>query len=177
MTPSEWIDQSRQTRDAALADAVNHRDMSLALDVMGITDRRHCFVWPDVYEGEETYASQNLDWGCHAEGMPLVMRAAKTTIRERYGKADYVQRLAELYLSFFKITVVDREASEIFREAWGKFADRHRLSDRYFPVAARNLLHHCVYVQGRVIPLDRDRIRVLEKSIKVVEKIDRLRAA
>lgn len=163
---------------AGLTKAVVARDLAGALYY---TDwhRPHCFVWPETYS--KIYHYQRIPMFRAPEiepiawGLPVVMRSAKSSLFYKYGKGGYASRVIERYLSRFRITAVDKPSTALIRVLWGRLDQKHDLPDGGF-FTMRERYRDTVLVNGRVVPMNRDRIAALQKGIEIINKIDRLAA-
>ena len=170
----DWAEVFRQRdreRKALALDAVARRDMPAALEAMDV-GRQHCFVWPETYPATRYY--QRLSWCKAIPGFPVVMRAAKTSIYARHTKAAYCIRVAERFIRRYKLTEIG-DCQEAVRDLLNVICERHG-ANAYVPRmwSFVRTFDGVVLVNGKMVPISPDRLRVLEKSIAIVEKIDRL---
>lgn len=166
---ADWV-SLLQDRERLAERAVAERDFCTAINTLIVQGSR-CLTWPDAYQ--TVYQHQRVS---PLPGFPVVMRGAKQTIYCRYSKPLWAIMVFERFLTMLKPTVVDAPLSELFKSVWDRLADKHCIRSRYYPLEYRNRLRDLVVVAGRPIPLERRRIDLLEKSLRIVEKIDALAA-
>lgn len=162
-----------RSREIEAQAAVSDRDMVSALEAMGV-GRTHCFVWPETYP--KTYRYQRLSWCNNISGFPVVMRGAKTSIYAKYGKGAHCARVADRFLRLNRVTELGN-CKPLIRSLVQRICQRHELA--LFPQWARDFIWRfdgVVLVDGRPIPVSADRLAALEKSVAIIEKIDRLDA-
>ena len=152
-------------------EAVSRRDILAALDAMRV-DCQHCFVWPETYP--QTYHYQRLSWCKGVDGFPVVMKAARTSIYAKHTKGEYCIRVAERFLRRYKVTEISngREAVRKLLRVICKKHEANEFAPRILGFLGQ--FNGSVLVDGRPIPIDPERLRILEKSIALVEKIDRI---
>lgn len=131
------------------------------------------FVWPETYEKVYWY-QRVLD---APEGYPVGMRSTWYCLLKKYGKANLERLLFERALRLYRVTEVERPASEIYLDFMKKFQRKHgdvRLTEERtnFIVALKS----AIIVRGKLIPMDRDRITAIEKAVSVIEKLEKLAA-
>lgn len=170
----DWADcfrQRDQRRKLLAIDAVARRDMAAALDAMDV-GRQHCFVWPETYP--TAYHFQRLSWCKAVPGFPVVMRAAKTSIYAKHTKAAYCIRVADRFIRRFKVTEIG-DCRQAIRKLLEVICEKHDASTSTPRMwAFVQTFDGVVLVNGKTVPISPERLRVLEKSIAIVEKIDRL---
>jgi hypothetical protein len=131
------------------------------------------FVWPDTYEKVYWYQKVNSA----PDGYPVGMRSTWYCLVKRYGKAGLLRILFERMLRLYKVTEVERPASQIYVEFLERFERKHG----NVPMGEERVgfivsLKSAVVVRGKIIPMDRDRIAAIEKAVAVIEKLEKLAA-
>lgn len=163
-------------RKAKAVRAIAQRDMQSALEANLNYRKMHPpFVWPDIYY--QTYYYQRVGPLQDLHGMPVVMRSARTSLRVKYTTPKYFIMIFERYLALHRITIVDKPASILFRHVWGELKRKWRYHNwRHYPFEYSKALSRGVLVNGKFVPMDPARISILEKSVRVIEKIDAIAA-
>lgn len=183
----EWVDHLERLRSERVARfdrAVLERDLMAAIGaIYGNPGPESAapFVWPETYGGKTIYCQRpSKKWfgslGFDLAAAPVLMRGAKGVIHYVHTKPGWAIKVFERAIRRFAITVVDRPLSELFNTVWDRLAKRHEIDCRYYPLEYRNKLRDYVVVSGKMVPMNRDRINVLEKGLRVIEKIDAMAA-
>jgi hypothetical protein len=187
LSPDEWaahFERLRLERVARFDRAVLDRDLTAAVGAMYDNPGPEIwapFVWPETYGGKTIYCQRpSKKWfgslGFDSAVAPVLMRGAKEVIYYTHTKPGWAIKVFERAIRRFAITVVDQPLSEIFNAVWDRLAERHVIDCRYYPLEYRNKLRDYVVVSGKMVPMSRDRINVLEKGLRVIEKIEAMAA-
>lgn len=154
--------------------AIEARDLPAALSAWGIHHAvHHAFVWPETYAKTYWYQRPFKE----IPEFPVVLRSAKTSLRAKYTGRVLLIRVFERFARFHSTTAVDVPASKLFDSIERRFAAKYGEVRNSEPLAQyRGALRRAVLVRGKIIPMDPERIAVLEKNIRIVEKIEALAA-
>lgn len=160
----------------AAKEAMNRRDLVECLKALDIPPYDP-LVWPETYP--LTYHYQRLGYYAEILGMesskfPVVMRSAKTSLFYKYGKSGYIARVVDRYLAVYRVTKIDDSAWGVAIKLAQRIEQKHNICFRLIRLFDK--YRGAVIVEGRTIPMNRQKLREIEKAMDIINKLDKLAA-